>query len=246
MSYRKKQSGRFHGRRMFPACLILTNASLKCKKFQNISLFIFRRQNVSFLQILHRIDKPFSVFFVLVPADSCHILAFPPHLPGFRIHIWIRVLSEKTIYGGIFSSLAISRPKRTEFLETVAHPASDSSPTADFGSLTLVSLSSSVSCSFGIFIVRICIPPPEAISKKRMSVSQWYIRHRSDDRYSSQYQIIKDLPQPVRRRSLHRLHTPDFPSISILPDLGRGCATQSIQYHIHTVSLPACFPRTVP
>ena len=55
-----------------------------------------------------------------------------------------------------------------------------------------------------------------------------------------QYQIIKDLTQPVRRD----LCTGSILRISIhivLPDLGRGCATQSIQYHIHTVSLPAAF-----
>ena len=59
-----------HGRRTFPACLF---------KMQEISEHFalhFTTANVSFLQILHRIDKPFSVFFVLVPADSCHIQHF--------------------------------------------------------------------------------------------------------------------------------------------------------------------------
>ena len=36
----------------------------------------FPTAKVSFLQIFHRVYKPFSVFFVLVPADSCHIQHF--------------------------------------------------------------------------------------------------------------------------------------------------------------------------
>ena len=36
----------------------------------------FSTAKVSFLQIFHRVYKPFSVFFVLVPADSCHIQHF--------------------------------------------------------------------------------------------------------------------------------------------------------------------------
>ena len=36
----------------------------------------FPTAKVYFLQIFHRVYKPFSVFFVLVPADSCHIQHF--------------------------------------------------------------------------------------------------------------------------------------------------------------------------
>lgn len=56
----------------------------------------FPTAKVSFLQIFHRVYKPFSVFFVLVPADSCHIQHFLL-VSGLQNAHMDKVLSEKTI-----------------------------------------------------------------------------------------------------------------------------------------------------
>ena len=85
-----------HGRRTFPACLILTNASLKCKKFQNISLFIFRRQKSISYRFFTASINLFPYFsYLCLPTPVTFSIS--SSFPGFRMHIWIRVLSEKTI-----------------------------------------------------------------------------------------------------------------------------------------------------
>ena len=85
-----------HGRRTFPACFILTNASPKCKKFQNISLSIFRRQlcpSYRFCTASINLFPYFSYLCLPTPVTFSISSSFP----GFRMHIWMRVLSEKTI-----------------------------------------------------------------------------------------------------------------------------------------------------
>lgn len=85
-----------YSRRMFPACLILTNASLKCKKFQNISLFIFRQQKSLSYRFFTASINLFPYFsYLCLPTPVTFSIS--SSFPGFRMHIWIRVLSEKTI-----------------------------------------------------------------------------------------------------------------------------------------------------
>lgn len=74
------------GCRMFPACFILTNASLKCKKFQNISLCIFRRQNplsYRFCTASINLFPYFSNLYLPTPVTFNISSSFP----GFRMHI---------------------------------------------------------------------------------------------------------------------------------------------------------------
>ena len=86
----------YNVRRMSPACLILTNASLKCKKFQNISLFIFRRQKSISYRFFTASINLFPYFsYLCLPTPVTFSIS--SSFPGFRMHIWIRVLSEKTI-----------------------------------------------------------------------------------------------------------------------------------------------------
>ena len=76
----------YNVRRMSPACLILTNASLKCKKFQNISLFILRRQmslSYRFCTASINLFPYFSYLCLPTPVTFSISSSFP----GFRMHI---------------------------------------------------------------------------------------------------------------------------------------------------------------
>lgn len=76
----------------------------------------FTTANVSFLQILHRIDKPFSVFFVLVPADSCHIQHFLLASRFQNAHMDEGFVGKDHIRRNFFLSGDL-QTKRAEFLE---------------------------------------------------------------------------------------------------------------------------------
>ena len=76
----------------------------------------FTTANVSFLQILHRIDKPFSVFFVLVPSDSCHIQHFLLASRFQNAHMDEGFVGKDHIRRNFFLSGDL-QTKRAEFLE---------------------------------------------------------------------------------------------------------------------------------
>lgn len=101
---------------MFPACLILTNASLKCKKFQNISLFIFRRQKSLSYRFFTASINLFPYFsYLCLPTPVTFSIS--SSFPGFRIHIWIRDFVGKDHIRGNFFLSGDLQAKSTELLK---------------------------------------------------------------------------------------------------------------------------------
>ena len=123
------------------------------KKFQNIALLHFPTAKVSFLQIFHRVYKePFSVFFVLVPADSCHIQHFLLVSGLQNAHMDKGFVGKDHIRGDFFLSGNL-QAKSTELLKKGLILFSQL-PDCRFRKCAPVSLFSFVSSSFDIFIVR--------------------------------------------------------------------------------------------
>lgn len=76
----------------------------------------FPTAKVYFLQIFHCVYKPFSVFsYLCLPTPVTFSIS--SSFPGFRMHIWIRVLSGKDHIRGDFFLSGDFQAKSTELLK---------------------------------------------------------------------------------------------------------------------------------